>query len=351
MSLLLSNLPPLRTKSKTYTDTFKNLLKDADSVNLATGYISTDSAIDLRNIIEANGGPSLNLCVGMHYFEGLSPVQYDALKSLDKSLREHKLGQVFMVTTFPFHGKIVSFLNDKKIIGSIIGSSNLSNIIEGQRQYEADYLIENTADENELGTLINDLISKSSKPLSELDVKIKIPDNDLLVDQIGVTRLKREEVEDARQNLSELSFDLPLKGDGSPRSGLNTSFGEGRRNAQGFVMPRPWYEVEIIVAKEITDRPGYPQADAQGEGGSFCVITDDGWTFQCKVSGQNSKNLRSDDDLKVLGKWLKGRLENLGLLTPGEPVTDKILSEYGRTNLTITKLANQDKWYIDFGVK
>lgn len=350
MSLLLSNFPPLRTGYASYTDTFKSLLKDSDTVNLATGYISTDSAIDLKNIIEANGGPRLNLCVGMHYFEGLTPVQDEALRSLDKSLRDAELGAVYLVTTFPFHGKVVCFSQKDKLIGSIIGSSNLSNIVEGQRQYEADYLIEDALDKEGLKRFINDLIEKSSSPLSGLDVRVSIPENDLLVDQIGVHKVVANEIDDAKAHLSDITFELPLKGDEAQKSGLNASFGEGRRNQQGFVMPRPWYEVELIVGKEITSKPHYPQADAQGEGGSFCVITDDGWTFQCKVSGQNSKNLRSEDDLKVFGKWLKGRLENSGLLKPGERVTDKVLADYGRSTITMTKLANKDAWFMDFGV-
>lgn len=350
MSLLLSNFPPLRTSHASYTDTFKSLLKECDTVTIATGYISTDSLVDLKNIIEINGGPKLYLCVGMHYFDGLTPVQDEALRSLDKSLKEANLGQVFMVTTFPFHGKVVSFTGNKDIIGSIIGSSNLSNIIDGQRQYEADYLIENDAEKRSLDTFISELIKVSSSPLSELDVRINVPDNDLLVDQIGVTKVSGNDVEEARNNLSELSFEIPLKGDDAHRSGLNASFGEGRKNQQGFVMPRPWYEVELIVPKAITQLQGYPKADSRGDGGLFNVITDDGWTFNCKVSGDYSKNLRSCDDLKVLGKWLKGRLENKGLLKPGERVSDKILAEYGRATITMTKLSDKDLWFMDFGV-
>lgn len=109
MPFLFSNFPPLRTEYPTYVDKFKELLKRSDSVSIATGYISTDSAIDLKTIVEANSGPRIKLCVGMHYFEGLSPVQLDALKSLDSSLRNNELGEVYLVTTFPFHGKIVSF--------------------------------------------------------------------------------------------------------------------------------------------------------------------------------------------------------------------------------------------------
>jgi len=172
----------------------------------------------------------------------------------------------------------------------------------------------------------------------------------LLSDQIGVVKLQQPNLQEAKANFSNLSFQIPLKGDESQRSGLNASFGEGRRNQQGFVIPRPWYEVELIVPKSITQLPGYPQADPTGNGGSCDVITDDGWEFKCKVSGDYSKNLRSEDDLKIMGKWLKGRLENAGVLKPGERVTDETLRNYGRSSITLTKLNNGNKWFLDFGV-
>lgn len=177
-----------------------------------------------------------------------------------------------------------------------------------------------------------------------------MPENDLLKDQLDVARLQPVEQAGIKNKLSGLVFQIPMKGDVSQRSGLNTSFGQGRGNVQGFYIPRSWYEVEIIVPKEITSLPGYPQADPHGEGGSFEVITDDGWKFKCKVSGDYSKNLRSESDLKILGKWLKGRLENAGVLRPGERVTDETLANYGRDNVTLTKLNNGNVWYMDFGV-
>src|SRR6266700_2687102 len=140
MALLFSNFPPLRTSYPTYSSAFKDYLQTAEKVKIATGYISSDSAIDLKRIIEDNKGPYVELCVGMQYFDGLNPAQKDALEGLNKSLQNNNLGRVYMVTTFPFHGKIVSFLKQDIVTGSIIGSSNLSNIIDGCRQYEADYL-------------------------------------------------------------------------------------------------------------------------------------------------------------------------------------------------------------------
>ncbi len=350
MPLLFSNFPPLRTPNRTYADTFKNLLSEADYLRIATGYFSTDSAVDLKGIIEANGGPAIDLCIGMHYFEGMSPVQLEALRGLDTALQTNSLGKVYLVTTFPFHGKISSFQKDKQVIGSIIGSSNLTNIVQGQRQYEADVLFQNDSFATELSDFVSQLIQVSSKPLGQLDVRTTIPENDLLNEQVGVVKLSPRDVSEAQGKMSDLTFEIPLKGDEAQRSGLNASFGEGRRNQQGFVIPRPWYEVELIVPKSITTLSGYPQADSSGDGGSFNAVTDDGWEFKCKVSGDYSKNFRSEDDLKILGKWLKGRLENAGVLKPGDRVTDDALTRYGRSNISFTKLKDTNTWYLDFGV-
>ena len=55
--------------------------------------------------------------------------------------------------------------------------------------------------------------------------------------------------------------------------------------------------------------------------------------------------------MEILGKWLKGRLENAGVLKVGEPVRKKNLEEYGRENFTLTKTSKPGVWYLDFGVE
>lgn len=69
-----------------------------------------------------------------------------------------------------------------------------------------------------------------------------------------------------------------------------------------------------------------------------------------KVSGDCSKNFRSEGDLKILGKWLKGRLENAGVLSVGDPVTAETLKRYGRSTFTLTKTTRPGIWFLDFGV-
>lgn len=352
MSLLYSNYPPLKTKSSTYHDTFKELIEVADRLTIATGYVSADAVVDLRNIIEINGGPFIQLNIGMHFFEGLTVQQKQALEDLDLLLKEKSLGGVYMVVTFPFHGKLMSFSKDGSNLGSLIGSSNLTNIIENKtnRQYEVDYLLKG-GDANEVNDFISKLNEVATTPLAEAEVKVVRTKNTLLNDQYGVEKVTEETVKKLSANIDpNISFTIGLKADDATRSNLNTFNGKGRENKQKFVMPRSWYEVELIVPKSVTSLPGYPQSDKDGDGGVIEVITDDGWEFACKISGQNSKNLRSEKDLKILGKWLKGRLEQAGALKTGELVTSETFKKYGRDTFTLSKLRDNDKWYIDFGV-
>lgn len=352
MSLIYSNYPPLKINSETYHSTFTELLEKSDKLKIASGYISADALIDLKSVIEANGGPYIELNIGMHYFEGLTVQQKEAVEDLDNTLRSNELGGVFFVVTFPFHGKVISFKNKDRTIGGLIGSSNLTNIVENKasRQYEVDYLLPES-DCTELEDFLTRLRNTTARPFSELDIKVVESKNNLLDEQYGVSKADKQTVESIKAYPDfEYEFHIPLKTDDATRSNLNTFNGRGRVNNQGFVMPRSWYEVELIVPKSVTCQPGYPQSDKTGNGGVINVITDDGWEFSCKVSGDFSKNLRSEKDLKILGKWLKGRLEHSGALKTGELCTQLTLEKYGRSNFTLGKIRGSDLWYLDFGV-
>jgi hypothetical protein len=352
MSLIYSNYPPLKTESETYHGAFTELLEKSDRLKIASGYISADALIDLKSIDEANGGPYIELNIGMHYFDGLTKQQAEAVEDLDQTLRSKNLGGVNFVVTFPFHGKVISFKNHERTIGGLIGSSNLTNIVENKtsRQYEVDYRLPES-DCVKLEDFITRLKETTTRPFGELDVKVIESKNNLLDEQYGVSKADPQVLESVKANPDfEYEFHIPLKTDDATRSNLNTFNGKGRENKQGFVMPRSWYEVELIVPKSVTTQPGYPQSDKFGDGGVVNLITDDGWAFSCKVSGDFSKNLRSEKDLKILGKWLKGRLEHAGALKTGELCSQGTLDKYGRSDFTLAKLKGQDLWYLDFGV-
>ena len=65
MEFLHSNLPPVKSGSRTFQDAFYDLLPKADRVDIAVGYITADSLLELQKIVEWNNLPMLNLTIGM----------------------------------------------------------------------------------------------------------------------------------------------------------------------------------------------------------------------------------------------------------------------------------------------
>jgi hypothetical protein len=344
MNFLHSNFPPLKTNFQTFSEKFDELLFTSDKVQIASGYITADSLVELNRIIALNHRPKIDLVIGMHYFEGFTKKEYNAAIDFTNYLIENNMGCIYISTAFKYHGKLYSFLfNDTPSVG-IIGSNNLNSITEYSRTYESSIAIEETDASKQLNEFINNLIS-ISKPLLKCEITKFKENNPLLKDHDGVERIEGFEV--SKISLTSTKFKIPLKaGDEHTKSNLNVFFGKGREDKRGLIKPRHWYEIELIVPSEITSKIGYPGNKSPN---IFHVITDDGWKFQCKVSGDYNKNFRSEGDLKILGKWIKGRLENAGVLKVGDYVTNKTLSDYGRSDFDLIRTEQKDLWFLNFG--
>jgi len=353
MEFLHSNFLPMRTGNKNFLDKFYELLPQASLLNIAVGYVTCDSLVELQKLMEYNNRiHTLNLIIGMHYLDLFTKTEYNAAVDLNEYLTNTERGEVRLVTPFRYHGKLYSYSNLDGPFAGIIGSNNLSSIVEGgSRVYESAIFFDEPKPALEMHRFIEDLKKTSSDNISTLEIKKFKEANPLLEEHEFVKKMNTQMVRMCYYERSHISFDIPIKTyEVSPHSNLNVFFGKGRESkTTGLIKPRHWYEVELIVPKSVTSQPGYPQAKT--EHAVFPVITDDGWSFQCKVSGDYSKNFRSEGDLKILGKWLKGRLENAGALKVGEPVTKETLRKYGRDSFSLTKLSNTNGWFLDFGVR
>lgn len=349
MNFLLSNYPPIKTASPTFADAFYNLLPQTEQLDIAVGYITSDSLIELQKAVELNNVHKLNLIIGMHYFDLFTPVEYKTAVQLNRFLTENNIGEVRLVTPFRFHGKLYAFHKQNKPIAGIIGSNNLSSIVDSRNGiYESSILLNEPTALRQIDSFISDLRDKATDRISDLAITEFKTDNPLLEGQDFVKRVTNEEMSACLAARTNIVFDIPIKE--APQSNLNVFFGKGRETkSTGVIKPRHWYEAEIIVSKSITSLPHYPKA--LSDSATFDVLTDDGWKFKCKVSGDYSKNFRSEGDLRILGKWIKGRLENAGALTVGEQVTQKVLNEYGKSAFSMTKTTIPNLWYLDFGVK
>lgn len=350
MDLLCSNFPPVRTDFKTFSDVFYSLLPETTQLDIAVGYITSDSIIELQKIMEFNKIKKLNLIIGMHYFDLFTKLEYNATLRLNDFLMSKERGEVRLVIPFRYHGKLYSYSNDKEAFAGIIGSNNLSSIIEsGSRIYENSILLDDKIVVKKIKNFIHELADSATSNIADVNIDKFKEVNPLLDGHEFVKKVSKRDVEEIQSLCTSISFEIPIKTfEKSPHSNLNVFFGKGRESRNGLIKPRHWYEVELIVPKTITSKPGYPQAKCSNS--IFTVITDDGWSFKCKVSGDYSKNFRSEGDLKILGKWLKGRLENAGVLTIGDPVTEETLRNYGRNTFSLTKTKELGIWFLDFGV-
>lgn len=359
MNLLSSNFPPVETSHKTFVEKWTELFNSNDSMNIAVGYASNDSILYLKKLVELNSPKYLNVCIGMPYFEGMYKSQYAAALELQKFLQEGELGNLFLSTQFPFHGKVQTFRKNNLVTAGLLGSSNLSNIVPpsntfSRGNFEVDVFIDDMVLAGDLDKLISSLITDASSPLDSIkNLKFRNNPNHLMNSSFEVEQIDEQTRDSVWENRLSVGFEIPIKT--APQSNLNAYFGEGRRNAQGFVKPRHWYEVEIIVGQEVQRSASHYPANEE-----FLAYTDDGYKFILKTSGDYGKNLRSRDDLTVLGRWLKGRMENAGALSSGTPVTEEVLRSYGRNTLTLTRTRKSELdpisgqtlkvWTIDFGV-
>lgn len=338
MKLLLTKKKPLYAKNNDFLDAFEDYSSSAESVHISIGYVSVESLQYLLENAKAGNLPYLELTIGMHHFDGFTKAQYDSAMSLASYLASSKKGSTSICVSFPYHGKVYAFHQGGKPFAAIVGSSNLSGLLGSRNSYnfEVDTAIEDPAILNELFDFQSQLKKKASKVFYDWEPKqfienITIP---------GAEKLSGKETSDAWRTEKLQQFEIPLKTE--LKSNLNACFGKGRENKKKFIRPRPWYEVELIVSSEITALPGFPKFSI------FNAVTDDGWAFSCKTSGNYSKNFRSENDLCILGHWIKGRLESSGALRVGELVTPQILESYGKSSLKLIRTSNPDLWLLDF---
>lgn len=345
-NFVFSNYFPAELTKWSVQKVLLDLIRESSEIIIASGYISNDAVVELLNIVENNYEKvdELTLFVGMHYLEGFTRQQYYSLLKLNNFLQKNNKGAIYISQSVKFHGKLYSFLTNEGKQKGLIGSANLSSFIQSlERTYETMLLFDSNQEAKELkqrtlevieklGTKIDDIPELSEEDFRKVELDLS--------DYVGVSKVNKSELDELINQESTYEFKIPLKTE--PKSNLNVFFGKGRVNQRGFVLPRPWYEVEIIVGNEITKLDGYPKDKM------FRVITSDGWEFECKTQGDYAKNFRSTKSLSILGKWIKGKLENAGCLETGQMVTDEVLECYGRNTMTLCSTNKADLWILEF---
>lgn len=347
MQTLLSQNPIISDIGcKSVKDFYRPMIETADHLNIATGFITNDSIAELKKLIEyRNYSLTLDLFIGMNFLEGFTKLQYNAVRDLNYFLTESKSGRVLLSPKALYHGKMYSFIQNNACLGAFIGSSNLGSFVGTSNNYiEADVYFEGK-DAASVNTTIINVIDKLGSDFSILPpVTDFIPSPvELLKDYNHVEQMSQENTFLAKASVFGPIIRIPLKDE--PKSNLNTYFGAGKIKDQ--FSPRGWYEVEIIIPKRTENRDLIPWSNDK-ERNRNChinVITDDGYKFECYRQGSNGKNFRSAKDLKILGRWIKGQMENDGALELGKPVTQDVLNKFGKRFLVLQQTID-NCWFL-----
>lgn len=376
MKLLYSNILPLAISEgeETIADTISRQMQLADKVDIAVGYVSRASLEELDLLVEKNNIKSICLNIGMYFIEGMPEGSYHTALRLNKKWKNMGIGEIRMVKTFKYHGKLYVFYKDEKPFSAIIGSANLGVIkleANNRRQYEISAITEEAAEVEEIVKHINELKKTNiSENIATIEGMPLIYETNTALSGIEfVTEVPKTNVEFYKRCASYASFFLPLKvpayderhmddNKHYTKSNVNVCYAAPRSKRK----PRDWYETQLTVAKDITKLDGYPEKNVP-----FYIVTDDGYWFKAHTTSDGNKQFSAVGDELIMGRWLKGRLAAAGLVKPVNDtqadierkgmITREMLEEYGCDSLYFKKTGQTamdedgtplDVWMLSF---
>lgn len=340
--MLITNTP--KFGGDVHSELFKVLASTStDRLRMVSGYVGQETIEMFRAELTKRSHVAVDLVVGMAAREGLSQGTYDALLELNGELkarkhRTHSRQGVYAYFSGPngersrgMHAKAYLF-NQGRNRRLLVGSSNFSSsglTLEGNVEVNVvDTRLEVTKHfEDFFEGLHHDQLAV---PIDKI-VNFPIRGRSNSTRESAEAALVKVKAPSAFKTSKYVDIDLARNIERQQRSNLNCCFGKGRwARSSGVVTPRDWYEVELISPTDVTSNPNYPK-------GEFDVLTTDGFSFKAVTNGDYFKNLRSLDDLKILGLWIKGLLEDAGALSndPQELVTEDTFKRYGNSILRI----------------
>ncbi len=336
------------TNIKKHGGNFRDILdkefSKATKATIASGYTSLDIIKEYENhfIKIAKKGGTSRLLLGMAFYEGLGEKKLNTINLLNQHLLEFKNESgVYVSNGRRYHGKVYHF-EGHSYSNVYVGSSNFSSSgIKGN--IECTIPVFQNEQKNEILNFLDDLYStKYAVRINKAQIIIP-KKKKIILKTVNDYWHSLKKHNPKKINTSALqSFELDLNRIvEKEKSNLNVFFGKGRlNNKTGKIIPRPWYEIEIIATNKLTSHILFPKGD-------FLAYTDDGFIIPMRTQGDYFKNIRSKKSLQLFGIWLKGKLEKQGVLKRYEPVTKETLEEYGNDKLTFYKL-KKGVYFISF---
>ncbi len=338
----------------------KQQIKDADHIEIATGYFGYHELQELsQEILKAAERGSCKLLFGMIYHDRASPAQKECLIELHKKLKSKNSDSGIFITKQTYHGKVYRFKTRQKET-VFVGSSNFSwSGLGGWMEFNLE--IVDVKEKKSVIEFLNYLFvgdgikTGISSSLDDVELKLK-NDNDVnrvRGDKNDIKQLKDYEIkEDDFPKFEDTGFfSIRHRPSLQPNSSLNLYFDKGRKtikNGREIYEPRPWYEIEITSQVKEQKHKDYPPK------GSWVAYTRDPEEnkfyklHMTSASGQKYPKALMTSKIGggrgILGELIKGRMERKGVLRKYERISEETLTEYGTNCIQLKKI--DSKTYI-----
>lgn len=375
MKFLYSNMLPIGMpeEGSEFSAEATQRIAVSDKVEIAVGYVSRASLLELDRLVREAGVSHVVLTIGMYYVEGMPESSYHTACEINDAWARDGIGEIRLVKVCKFHGKLYCFYNQDGPACAIIGSTNLGAMkleASNRRQYEVSALTEDSHECEEIAAFIAHLNEEaySANIRAIPDIPLIREQNVALNNVDTVSRVPISDVDVYRHNLTDTSFVIPIKVPAYDerhmddnrhftKSNINVCYAAPRSARRS----RDWYETQITVDKRLTRLPGYPEKNVP-----FFVITDDGYRIKVHTTSDGNKQLSAVGDELILGRWIKGRLAAAGLVTPVNDtqrdqersgmITKEMLQRYGCDSLVLSKTTRKaydgdvllDVWLLSF---
>ncbi|MBS6373831.1 MAG: NgoFVII family restriction endonuclease [Erysipelotrichaceae bacterium] len=376
MKLLYSNILPLGCDDEqaTIIECFEEQMKIADRVEIAVGYTSNISISELDALADKYATKQICLTIGMYFIEGMPESSYHTAMKLNQKWLDSGKGEIRIVKSFKYHGKLFCFYRNGKPVSAIIGSANLGAIkleATNRRQYEISALTTEESEAVEIAAHIEQLKAPNcSDNIANIDGMPLIRETNTSLNGVElVTSVPQSNVDFYERCKAYVSFFLKLKvphsnerhiddGKHYTKSNINVCYAAPRSKRKA----RDWYETQLTVGADVYHMEGYPNKNEP-----FFVVTDDGYWFKAHTTSDNNKQFSAVGDELIMGRWLKGRLAAAGIVKPVNNtaadtdrigmITEEMLDEYGCDRLVFKKTGQTaldengnalDVWMLSF---
>lgn len=375
MKFLYTDILPIGVPEggESFSSAVATEISTAERVEIAVGYVSRASLIELDSLIRNARVAYTILTIGMYFIEGMPESSYYTACELNEAWQKEGIGEIRLVRVCKYHGKVYCFYRQGLPSSAIIGSANLGAMkleATNRRQYELAILTDSKEDCLQASEIIGRLNSPAcSANIADIPNIPLVREQNVALNNVDtVAQLPQSDVDAYQRSLTDISFALPIKvpayderhmddGKHFTKSNLNVCYAAPRSARRS----RDWYETQITVDKRLTLLPGYPEKNKP-----FFVITDDGYRIKVHTTSDGNKQLSAVGDELILGRWIKGRLAAAGLVTPVNDtqrdkerigmITREMLLRYGCERLVLAKTTKQaydgdellDVWMLSF---